>query len=290
MEVSRADHRVPSGNNFTGNSSAKPRHYRAIFLSDTHLGTKDCKAKELCHFLKRHSCDQLYLVGDIFDGWKMKSGVHWNKHFNRVIRHILKYAKNDTSVHYITGNHDEFLRRYANMVFDKIQLVNRVVHTTVNGKRYLVIHGDQFEGVTRCSRGLKFLGDHGYRFLMTLNRAYNLIRRWRGLDYWSFAAFLKTHVQRARVYITDYEHAVAAGAKRQGFDGVVCGHIHHAQMCTIDGIEYLNTGDWVESCTAIAETTDGEFELIHWLQSPEHLLKKAIKPKKRLAKHLSTTT
>lgn len=249
--------------------------YRTLFISDVHLGTKDCKADALNDFLKHYSCDQLYLVGDIFDDWKMRSGVFWHKHFNKVIRRILKLAKNGTPIYYITGNHDEFLRKYANMQFDNIQLHNRFTHVTAQNKRFLIIHGDQFESVTRCSKALKYIGDKGYDILMQINRLSNRIRARYGYGYWSFAAFLKTHIKRAKEYIHDYEVAVAHGAKRQGFDGVVCGHIHQAANKTIEGISYLNTGDWVESCTAIAEDYDGNFHLIDWLNHPKNIEKQA---------------
>lgn len=245
--------------------SRKPQ-YRSIFISDVHLGTKDCKAQYLAEFLKTNKCECLYLVGDIFDGWRMKSGVYWHKSFNRVIRHILKLSKTGIPVYYITGNHDEFLRRYTNTDFDNIHLVNRTTHVSATGKRYLVIHGDQFEGVTRCTALLKYIGDVGYEVLMLLNRAFNRIRVKAGLGYWSFAAFLKTHIKRAKQYIHDYECAVSLGAKKQGFDGVVCGHIHQAAAKKIHDIDYFNTGDWVESCTALVEDHDGNFKLIYWLE------------------------
>ncbi len=281
----------------TNNAKPSSHHrniesYRSIFISDVHLGTKDCKAKQLSEFLKTIQCEQLYLVGDIFDGWRMKSGVYWHKSFNRVIRQILKRSKSGTPVFYITGNHDEFLRKYANMQFDNIHVLNRATHISANKKRYLVIHGDQFEGVTRCSKLLKYIGDVGYEFLMMLNRLFNKARARWGLGYWSFAAFLKTHINRAKTYIQDYEIAVSTGAKKQGFDGVICGHIHQAAKKTIHDIEYLNTGDWVESCTAIAEDFEGRFHLIHWLNSDiHHTRKKRSQLKQRaLLKDQSTTT
>lgn len=258
--------------------------YRSIFISDVHLGTKDCKAAELTEFLKYNKCEQLYLVGDIFDGWRMNSGIYWNKHFNRLIRHVLKLSKTGTPVYYITGNHDEFLRRFANTDFDNIHLVNRTTHVSAKGKRYLVIHGDQFEGVTHCSAALKYIGDVGYEFLMVVNRGFNKIRARAGYGFWSFAKFLKTHVSRAKQYIHDYEEAVAKGAKKQGFDGVICGHIHHAASKTINGIDYFNTGDWVESCTALTEDHAGNFSLINWLESPTHLKKQARKRAKVTSK------
>lgn len=247
------------------NTAEKPNKFRSVFISDVHLGAKDCKADKLNTFLKHHSCDSLYLVGDIFDGWKMKSGIFWTPGYNRLIRRILKLSKRGVPVYYITGNHDEFLRRYANTHFDNIHLVNKAVHTTVDDRQFLVIHGDQFEGVTHCGIFLKMVGDYGYNFLMALNRLFNRFRQRYGYGYWSFSGFLKKHISRAQTYIADYEKAVAYGAKKQGYDGVVCGHIHHAAKKIIHDVHYFNTGDWVESCTAIVETHDGEMNLVEWL-------------------------
>lgn len=283
--------KASSNNKGISFSADKRAAHRTIFISDVHLGTKDCKARHLAEFLKFNKCDQLYLVGDIFDGWRMKSGVYWHKSFNRVIRLILKLSKTGTPVYYITGNHDEFLRKYANSDFDNIKLLNRATHVSAKGKKYLVIHGDQFESVTRCSVLLKYIGDIGYEFLMVINRGFNTVRSRWGYGYWSFAAFLKTHVKRAKEYIHDYEVAVAKGANKQGYDGVICGHIHQAQQREIEGVEYLNTGDWVESCTAVVEDFEGNFKLVHWLQSPKHIERterKKLKKKKYLTDERTT--
>lgn len=251
-------------------NTPQEKHYRCAFISDVHIGTKDCKAAHLNDFLKHYSFDRIYLVGDIFDGWRMASGVYWHKSFNRLISRILKLSKKGVQIYYITGNHDEFLRKYANNRFENIKLLNRVDHLTADKRRLLVIHGDQFEGVTHCNRFLKLIGDHGYEFLMRLNRGYNFIRQRSGYGYWSFSGFLKDHIKRAQKYISDYEVAVAYGCKKQGYDGVICGHIHQAAAKNIEGIEYFNTGDWVESCTAVVEDFDGKMKLIHWLDDPAH--------------------
>lgn len=245
--------------------------FRSIFISDVHLGTKDCKANQLNAFLKQYSCEHLYLVGDIFDGWKMRNSVFWNADANRLLRRILKLSKKGVRITYITGNHDEFLRKYANNQFDNIELCNRTVHITAKQEKLLVIHGDQFEGVTRCSRWLKYIGDHGYEFLMLLNRGFNRVRAQYGYGYWSFSGFLKQHIQRAQTYINDYESSVAYGAHKQGFDGVVCGHIHHAAIKSLHDVTYYNTGDWVESCTAVVEDHNGVMHLKHWLEDPAHV-------------------
>lgn len=242
-----------------------PAQWRSIFISDVHLGTKDCKAELLNNFLKHHNAEQLYIVGDFIDGWRMQDkGVYWQRSFTRVIRRILKLSKLGTPIYYITGNHDEFLRKWANNSLDNIRLLNRTTHTSKNGKRFLVIHGDQFDGVARAHHWLKFVGDKGYDLLMFLNRNYNRWRRRSGLGYWSLASFIKSRIKRAQTYIEEYEKGASYAARKQGFDGIICGHIHHAAAKTIDGIEYYNTGDWVESCTALVEDQQGEIHLLHW--------------------------
>ena len=268
--------------------SRSANQYRTVFISDVHLGTKDSKAQYLLEFMKHTSFDQLYLVGDIFDGWKMKNGIYWHKSFNKLIRRALKLTKNGTSIYYITGNHDEFLRKYANTQFDNIHLLNRANHTSAKGENILVIHGDQFESVTHCSSILKYIGDKGYDFLMKLNRMFNFIRAKSGYGYWSFSAYLKTHIKTAQHYVLRYEEAVARGAKKQGYDGVICGHIHQAAQKTVDGVKYMNTGDWVESCSAIVETHEGEFELLHWLDIRETVVKPKNQKKKRVTTPPST--
>lgn len=240
------------------------QRYRTLWISDVHLGTKDCQAAQLNDFLKHHRADKIYLVGDIVDGWRMKSGVYWHKDFTRLLRRLLTLAKRGVQIDYITGNHDEFLRRFANNRFDNIHLYNRVTHTTADGRKLLVIHGDQFDNVTRCSHWLRFLGDKGYDLLMAINRASNALRARYGNGYWSLAGFLKSRIPHAQRYIREYEHAVAHAAGKQGFDGVVCGHIHHAASKRIGAVDYYNTGDWVESCTALAEDQHGNIRLLHW--------------------------
>ncbi len=265
-------------------------HFRSVFISDVHLGTKDSKASQLNDFLKLHRFDQVYLVGDIFDGWRMRNGIHWHKSFNRIISRVLKISKNKVPVYYITGNHDEFLRKFANSRFENIQLLNRIDHTTADGRRLLVIHGDQFESVTHCGRFLKLIGDRGYDLLMFINRVINRFRTRYGYGFWSFSGYLKDHIQRAQRYIRDYEYAVSHGAKRQKYDGVVCGHIHQAAIKKIDGIDYYNTGDWVESCTAIVEHHNGEMELIHWLEHPLHFEMEKMRNQKLKRKKRKTLT
>lgn len=247
------------------------QRYNTLWISDVHLGTKDCKAEQLNEFLKQHPADKIYLVGDIIDGWKMKSGVFWTPECTRLIRRLLTLSKRGVQIDYITGNHDEFLRRFANNKFDNIHLYNRVTHTTADGRKLLVIHGDQFDSVARCHHGLKWFGDKGNDFLMFLNRGYNSLRAKYGHGYWSLAGYLKHHIPQAQRYIRDYENGVAYAAKKQGFDGVVCGHIHHAAAKRINDVDYYNTGDWVESCTALAEDDDGKIHLLHWRDDAGHV-------------------
>ncbi|WP_053980247.1 UDP-2,3-diacylglucosamine diphosphatase [Marinagarivorans algicola] len=260
--------------------------WRSVFISDVHLGTKNCKASALNQFLKHHPTQNLYMVGDILDGWKMRDGVYWKPAFSRVVKRIFKLSKMGVKITYITGNHDEFLRKYANNRFDNINLVNKATHITANNRRLLIIHGDQFEGVARASGLLRFIGDHGYELLMFLNRQFNRLRAQFDLGYWSFSGFLKTHLQRAQRYINDYEHAVAYGAQKQGYDGVVCGHIHQACARTIDGVAYYNTGDWVESCTAIVEDFEGNLSLVQWLDDPRYKAFKKVKKQRKNSRHL----
>jgi UDP-2,3-diacylglucosamine pyrophosphatase LpxH len=244
----------------------------SLFISDVHLGTRDSKATELNDFLKRYDCKNLFIVGDFIDGWRMQKNVYWRKSHTRVIRRILKMSKRGVNVHYITGNHDEFLRKFANNRFDNIHLVNRLTHTTEDGKRLLVIHGDQFEGVTHAHSVLKWIGDWGYDWLMAANRAFNFVRAKYGYGYWSFAAFLKHHIKRARRYILDYEDSASRFAAKQDFDGIVCGHIHLAAKKELNGVTYYNTGDWVESCTAVVEALDGSMNLVNWFEQRDQIV------------------
>ena len=245
------------------------QRYRTLWISDVHLGTRDCKASQLNQFLKQTRAEKIYLVGDIIDGWKMKSGVYWRQDFTRVLRRLLTLSKRGVKIDYITGNHDEFLRRFANNRFDNIHLYNRVIHKTADGRRILVIHGDQFDSVARCHQWLKFLGDKGNDLLMFLNRGYNRWRQKSGHGYWSLAGYLKNHIPQAQRYIRDYEEGVAYAAEKQGFDGVICGHIHQAAVKRIGKVDYYNTGDWVESCTALAEDFDGKIHLLRWNDNNE---------------------
>jgi UDP-2,3-diacylglucosamine pyrophosphatase LpxH len=240
------------------------RHYRAVFVSDVHLGTRGCKADLLLDFLNETESDHLYLVGDIVDGWRLKRSWYWPETHNAVVRAILRKARDGTKVVFIPGNHDEGARQFAGLQFGGVDVRLRTTHKTADGKRLLVLHGDEFDGVIRYARWLAFVGDRAYGLALRLNTALNWAQRRLGLPYWSLSAYLKHKVKNAVEYISRFEEAVAAEARRHGVDGVVCGHIHHAEMRDIDGVHYCNDGDWVESCTALAENHDGTLHILRW--------------------------
>jgi UDP-2,3-diacylglucosamine pyrophosphatase LpxH len=236
--------------------------YRTIWLSDTHLGTRGCQAQALLDFLDAHDCDYLYLVGDIIDFWRLKRAPHWTQLHSDVIRMVLSKARAGTVVTLVPGNHDEYLRRFCDLQLGNIMVTEEAIHRTVDGRLLLVVHGDQFDGITRCHRWLALSGDVGYEALLVLNRSFNRGRRLLRLPYWSLSAYVKGKVKRAVNFITAFETALAHEAQRRNLHGVVCGHIHHAEIREIEGILYCNTGDWVESCTALAERADGALELL----------------------------
>jgi len=240
--------------------------FRTIFISDTHLGTAGCNADLLFDFLKSVECDTLFLVGDIIDGWRLKRGWFWPTRHNDVVRRVLKMAKKGTRVVYIPGNHDEVLRDFVGLGFGDIEILPEAIHETADGRRLLVLHGDEFDGVVLYHRWLAFLGDHAYVALLRLNIWFNAARRGLGLPYWSLSAYMKKRVKNAVEFIGRFEEAVAFAAKERGADGVVCGHIHSAEIRQIGGITYYNDGDWVESCTALVEHFDGRLEILHWAE------------------------
>ncbi|MEQ8486231.1 MAG: UDP-2,3-diacylglucosamine diphosphatase [Pseudomonadales bacterium] len=239
-------------------------HYRTIFLSDIHLGTKGCQAERLLHFLKNHTCDRLYLVGDIVDGWRMKSSIYWPQAHSDVLRRFLTLCKRGTRLTYVTGNHDEFLRKYSDLVIGNLEVVDEAVHLTADDRRLLVVHGDEFDVVTRYHRWVAFLGDIGYTLLLGLNRYFNALRSRLGYGYWSLSAWIKHRVKRAVSFISEFEDAIVHQCRKRGFDGVVCGHIHHAEIRDLEGTTYMNCGDWVESCTALVEDEHGRFHILDW--------------------------
>jgi len=245
-------------------STQPKRRYRTVFLSDTHLGTRGCRSDFLADFLRRVECEQLFLVGDIVDGWRLRKSWYWDADHDEAIRLILQMARNGTEVTYIPGNHDEMFRDWLGMEFAGVKLVNEAVHVAADGRRFLVIHGDQFDSVVRYAKFLAHLGDWAYDWALTLNRVFNAGRRRLGYPYWSLSQWLKRQVKEAVKAIDRFETALAQEARRRGLDGVVCGHIHHAEMREVQGVLYMNDGDWVESCTALVEHADGRFELVDW--------------------------
>lgn len=241
-------------------------HFRTIWISDIHLGTTGCQAELLLEFLKHTESRELYLVGDIIDGWQLARRWYWHRFHNDVVQKILRKARKGTKVTYVAGNHDEFARHFLGLAFGDIEICNETVHKTAAGKRLLIIHGDQFDAVVQCAKWLAHLGDMLYGISLDLNRGLNRIRRGLGLPYWSLSQYLKHRVKNAVSYINAFEEAVAREAKRRGLDGVVCGHIHRPEIRDIDGITYCNDGDWVESLSALVETAEGELKILTWLE------------------------
>ena len=238
--------------------------FRTVWISDTHLGTSGCNADLLLDFLKSIQPETLYLVGDIIDGWRLKRGWYWPPRHNDIVRRILKLANKGTRVVYVPGNHDEAARDYCGLSFGGVEVVAQAVHTTVDGRRLLVLHGDEFDGVVLYAKWLAFLGDYAYAALLRLNIGFNRVRRRFGLPYWSLSAHIKKKVKNAVSFISRFEEAVAHAAAERGVDGVVCGHIHSAEIRQFGGVTYYNDGDWVESCTALVEHATGQMEIIDW--------------------------
>lgn len=238
--------------------------YRAIWISDIHLGTTGCQAELLLEFLKHTESKELYLVGDIIDGWQLARKWYWHRHHNDVVQKILRKARKGTRVTFVAGNHDEFARQFLGLAFGDISIVDEAIHVTKDGKRFLIIHGDQFDAVVQCAKWLAHVGDWLYGLSLEMNRALNHLRRRIGLPYWSLSQYLKQRVKNAVSYINAFEEAVAREAKHRGMNGVVCGHIHRPEIRDIDGITYCNDGDWVESLSALVETHEGEIKLIYW--------------------------
>jgi UDP-2,3-diacylglucosamine pyrophosphatase LpxH len=237
---------------------------RTAWISDLHLGTPGCQAGRLLEFLRALECDTLYLVGDIIDGWQLRRSWYWPQTHNDVVQKLLRKARKGTRVVFVPGNHDEFARKYVEHNFGGVDVVEDAVHLTADGRALWITHGDLFDGVIQYARWLAYLGDTAYEILLKLNRHLNSWRARMGLPYWSLSKYLKLKVKRAVSYIGDFEAAVAHEARRRGAHGVVCGHIHHAEMREIDGVLYANDGDWVESLTALVEHADGRLEIVDW--------------------------
>jgi UDP-2,3-diacylglucosamine pyrophosphatase LpxH len=240
------------------------RHFRTLFISDVHLGSKAAQAELLIDFLRLHDAEKLYLVGDIVDGWRLKRAWHWPQAHNDVVQKLLRKARKGCEVIYIPGNHDEFLRDFPGQHFGGIEVKQNDVHIAADGRKFLVMHGDEFDVVVRNARLIAYLGDWAYDTAIAVNVVFNKLRRALGFPYWSLSSWAKLKVKNAVNFIGAFETLLAEEAVRHGCQGIICGHIHHAQIGQRGGIEYINTGDWVESCTAVGERHDGSFELIHW--------------------------
>ena len=240
------------------------RRYRSVWISDLHLGTPGCQAHALLDFLKHVESEHLFLVGDIIDGWQLRRSWYWPQAHNDVIQKLLRKARKGTRVVFIPGNHDEFARRYLGHDFGGIEVVEEFFHETADGRKLWITHGDLFDGVIQCATWLAHVGDSLYGFTLRMNRHLNSLRARLSLPYWSLSKYLKLKVKRAVSYVGDFEAALAREARKRGAHGVVCGHIHHAELRQIDGILYANDGDWVESLTALVEHADGRLELIDW--------------------------
>ena len=241
-------------------------HYRSIFISDVHLGSRHSRADALLEFMKDHESDQLFLVGDIIDGWALRRHWYWPQAHSDVVQKLLRKARKGTKVVYVLGNHDEFIRHFLPLSMgDSIDIVNEYRYTDSNARSYLVTHGDFFDSITMTKKWLAKFGDVSYEMLLKLNRPINALRKFVGYNrYWSLSNFAKQNIKKAVMFIDDYEQLLSREAKQRGDDGVVCGHIHKAEMKMMDGIAYMNCGDWVESCTALAETHEGEWQILHF--------------------------
>lgn len=244
--------------------------FRTIWISDLHLGSTQCQADVLLDFLKHNESDMLYLVGDIIDFWALSKKMYWPTDHNTVIQKILRKARHGTKVIYVPGNHDENVREYDQYVFGDITVKKSDIHTTVTGKKFLIVHGDEYDTIAQCHKWIAKIGNDGYDFLLWVNRILRNIRKKLGIQSnFSLAAYVKFKVKNAVQFISDYEDSIVNTLKNKNLDGVICGHIHHAEIKKMDGFLYINTGDFVESCTAIVENSDGSIELIHWHISEE---------------------
>lgn len=259
------------------------RTYRSIFISDVHLGTADCQADYLLDFLNNVSCETLYLVGDIVDLIAMQRRVCFPASHQAVIQRLLELAAGSTRVVYVPGNHDAFFRRFCGQTIQGVELLHKAVHTTADGRRFMVCHGDQFDQVVRCSPLMLLVGDRAHGFLLRLNRWFNAGRRLQGKPYWSLAAWVKSRIGKARTFIRRFELAALTAAEKGHYDGFICGHIHSAGFLRSDDGLYCNDGDWVEHCTALVEQMDGRLELLHWSESPVTLCREPETPNPELS-------
>jgi UDP-2,3-diacylglucosamine pyrophosphatase LpxH len=243
------------------------RRHRALFLSDLHLGTVSSQAAAFLEFLSTHDAETIYLAGDIIDFWRLRRSVMWPASHDEVFRALLEKVRQGSRVIFIPGNHDEALRSYCGMTFGGIEILRDCIHVTAAGQRLLVLHGDEFDVAASYPGWLRFLGDRAYEFVLWCDRPLNLVRRGLGLKFWSLSAYLKTRVKAAAAYIDEFETALSEEAARRKLNGVVCGHVHQPADRQIGAIRYLNCGDWVENCTAIAEDASGELSILRWAQA-----------------------
>jgi UDP-2,3-diacylglucosamine pyrophosphatase LpxH len=241
-----------------------PNRHRTIFMSDLHLGTRSCQAELVLDFLRHNEADRYYLVGDIIDGWRLRGGWYWPQVHNDVMQKLLRKVRRGAHMVFIPGNHDEFARQFFGLSFGGIEIRRNAVHVAADGRRYWITHGDEFDVVVRHAKWLAFFGDWAYDAAIFINTHFNRLRRLFGFGYWSFSAWAKLKVKNAVNFIGSFERELAGEAKRRGADGVVCGHIHHAAVRQIDGVTYVNIGDFVESCTAVIERDDGQMEIVRW--------------------------
>jgi UDP-2,3-diacylglucosamine pyrophosphatase LpxH len=245
-------------------------NYRSIWISDVHLGTKHAQVNKLLAFLRDNDCAHLYVVGDFIDGWQLRRKWYWAEDYNLLIQKLLRKNRKKTKVTFLTGNHDEFLEKYIGMTFGTVRLAERTVHTAIDGKRYLVLHGHQFDGLSHFNRLLDRVGSALYDRILDLNMWINRLRRTLGFGYWSFASYIKLKAKAAVKYVTDYEDAMIQFCRKSGMDGVICGHIHRPEIRPLGDVVYMNCGDWVENCTALAEDFEGKFSLIRFDENPVH--------------------
>lgn len=254
-------------------------NFRTIWISDVHLGTRECRADFLLNFLNTTQCDQMYLVGDILDFWSMRRSVYWTDTHSNVLRAILAKASSGTDVIYIPGNHDEILRHHDGLLIGNVRIMKDVLHITADRRRLLVLHGDEFDSAIKCSRWISIFGSAVYDITLRLSHELQRVLRIFGMRYWSLATFLKHHIKNASDYLHRYDLAIAREVARMGVDGVICGHIHRARIIEDSGVLYCNTGDWVENCTALVEHHDGTLELIHWSDNQASLVRFGPKPR-----------
>lgn len=254
------------------------RTYRSIWVSDIHMGSRGCKAEFLLDFLRHNQAENLYLVGDIIDGWALRKRWYWDTFHDQILHLLFDRVQRGAKITYVSGNHDEFLRPFLHHQVSAIHFEDEVIHTTMDGKRFLILHGDQFDGVMQLARWLAKLGDWAYEHLLLINTVYNKLRQRLGYPYWSLSAYLKYKTKSAVNFISAFEETLAKEAKKRKLDGIICGHIHHAEIRNIDGILYCNDGDWVESCTALVEEWDGSLHIVQWTKIQNQSVHHASRP------------